>query len=228
MLRAIPSGPRRWDCPAAPMLSRSTAPRSGPSNTSRARGTETPQNSSCGRRRCASKMMLKVEVPHGYVWYGGPRRRVQVDFAPDCAATCKTSFAGSGRNSSRRSAPWSCSVVCRSSHRVVSRHRADAGSVSVRSGLAWRPVWPLAQTVRVAAAGFPRLSSPCGRGSVVCRVPRRLGCVWSTPARRGWSPLIGGTTARYSGLPPRAGGEAVAAADLGPYPWTIPACAGRL
>ena len=35
----------------------------------------------CAQALCLEEM-LDVEVPHGYVWYGGPRRRVQVDFTP--------------------------------------------------------------------------------------------------------------------------------------------------
>ena len=34
----------------------------------------------CAQALCLEEM-LEVEIPHGYVWYGGPRRRVQVDFA---------------------------------------------------------------------------------------------------------------------------------------------------
>ena len=33
----------------------------------------------CAQALCLEEM-LGVDVPHGYVWYGGPRRRVQVDF----------------------------------------------------------------------------------------------------------------------------------------------------
>ena len=33
----------------------------------------------CAQALCLEEM-LNVEIPHGYVWYGGPRRRVQVDF----------------------------------------------------------------------------------------------------------------------------------------------------
>ena len=36
----------------------------------------------CAQALCLEEM-LEVEIPHGYVWYGGPRRRVQVDFAPE-------------------------------------------------------------------------------------------------------------------------------------------------
>ena len=35
----------------------------------------------CAQALCLEEM-LKVEIQHGYVWYGGPRRRVQVDFTP--------------------------------------------------------------------------------------------------------------------------------------------------
>ena len=35
----------------------------------------------CAQALCLEEM-LDVEIPHGYVWYGGPRRRVQIDFAP--------------------------------------------------------------------------------------------------------------------------------------------------
>ena len=35
----------------------------------------------CAQALCLEEM-LDVEIPHGYVWYGGPRRRVQVDFTP--------------------------------------------------------------------------------------------------------------------------------------------------
>lgn len=33
----------------------------------------------CAQALCLEEM-LDVEIPRGYVWYGGPRRRVQVDF----------------------------------------------------------------------------------------------------------------------------------------------------
>ena len=33
----------------------------------------------CAQALCLEEM-LEVEIPHGYVWYGGPRRRLQVDF----------------------------------------------------------------------------------------------------------------------------------------------------
>ena len=33
----------------------------------------------CAQAMCLEEM-LDVDIPHGYVWYGGPRRRVQVDF----------------------------------------------------------------------------------------------------------------------------------------------------
>lgn len=33
----------------------------------------------CAQALCLEEM-LDVEIPHGYVWYGGPRRRMQVDF----------------------------------------------------------------------------------------------------------------------------------------------------
>ena len=33
----------------------------------------------CAQALCLEEM-LAVEIPHGYVWYGGPRRRVPVDF----------------------------------------------------------------------------------------------------------------------------------------------------
>ena len=33
----------------------------------------------CAQALCLEEM-LDVEIPHGYVWYGGPRRRLQVDF----------------------------------------------------------------------------------------------------------------------------------------------------
>ena len=36
----------------------------------------------CAQALCLEEM-LEVEIPHGYVWYGGPRRRVQVDFTPE-------------------------------------------------------------------------------------------------------------------------------------------------
>ena len=35
----------------------------------------------CAQALCLEEM-LDVEIPHGYVWYGGPRRRTQVDFTP--------------------------------------------------------------------------------------------------------------------------------------------------
>ena len=33
----------------------------------------------CAQAMCLEEM-LDVDVPHGYVWYGGPRRRMRVDF----------------------------------------------------------------------------------------------------------------------------------------------------
>ena len=36
----------------------------------------------CAQALCLEEM-LDVEIPHGYVWYGGPRRRAQVDFTPE-------------------------------------------------------------------------------------------------------------------------------------------------
>ena len=33
----------------------------------------------CAQAMCLEEM-LDVDIPHGYVWYGGPRRRVRVDF----------------------------------------------------------------------------------------------------------------------------------------------------
>lgn len=33
----------------------------------------------CAQALCLEEM-LKVEIPYGYVWYGGPRRRLRVDF----------------------------------------------------------------------------------------------------------------------------------------------------
>ena len=33
----------------------------------------------CAQALCLEEM-LEVDIPHGYVWYGGPRRRVRVDF----------------------------------------------------------------------------------------------------------------------------------------------------
>ena len=35
----------------------------------------------CAQALCLEEM-LDVDIPHGHVWYGGPRRRVQVDFTP--------------------------------------------------------------------------------------------------------------------------------------------------
>ena len=35
----------------------------------------------CAQALCLEEM-LEVEIPHGWVWYGGPRRRIQVDFTP--------------------------------------------------------------------------------------------------------------------------------------------------
>ena len=35
----------------------------------------------CAQALCLEEM-LDVEIPHGHVWYGGPRRREQVDFTP--------------------------------------------------------------------------------------------------------------------------------------------------
>ena len=36
----------------------------------------------CAQALCLEEM-LAVEIPHGYVWYGGPRRRLQVDFTEE-------------------------------------------------------------------------------------------------------------------------------------------------
>ena len=36
----------------------------------------------CAQALCLEEM-LDVEIPHGYVWYGGPRRRMQVDFTAE-------------------------------------------------------------------------------------------------------------------------------------------------
>ena len=36
----------------------------------------------CAQALCLEEM-LRVEVPYGFVWYGGPRRRVRVDFTPE-------------------------------------------------------------------------------------------------------------------------------------------------
>ena len=36
----------------------------------------------CAQAMCLEEMLC-VDIPHGYVWYGGPRRRVQVDFTSD-------------------------------------------------------------------------------------------------------------------------------------------------
>lgn len=33
----------------------------------------------CAQALCLEEM-LEAEIPYGYVWYGGPRRRLQVDF----------------------------------------------------------------------------------------------------------------------------------------------------
>ena len=33
----------------------------------------------CAQALCLEEM-LAVEIPHGYVWYGGPKRRLRVDF----------------------------------------------------------------------------------------------------------------------------------------------------
>ena len=35
----------------------------------------------CAQALCLEEM-LNVDIPHGHVWYGGPRRRVKVDFTP--------------------------------------------------------------------------------------------------------------------------------------------------
>lgn len=35
----------------------------------------------CAQALCLEEM-LHVHIPHGHVWYGGPRRRLQVDFTP--------------------------------------------------------------------------------------------------------------------------------------------------
>ena len=35
----------------------------------------------CAQALCLEEM-LQVEIPHGHVWYGGPRRRLRVDFTP--------------------------------------------------------------------------------------------------------------------------------------------------
>ena len=36
----------------------------------------------CAQAMCLEEM-LQVQIPHGFVWYGGPRRRHRVDFTPD-------------------------------------------------------------------------------------------------------------------------------------------------
>ena len=36
----------------------------------------------CAQALCLEEM-LDVEIAHGHVWYGGPRRRVRVDFTPE-------------------------------------------------------------------------------------------------------------------------------------------------
>ena len=35
----------------------------------------------CAQALCLEEM-LDIEIPNGHVWYGGPKRRVQVDFTP--------------------------------------------------------------------------------------------------------------------------------------------------
>ena len=35
----------------------------------------------CAQALCLEEM-LEVEIPYGHVWYGGPRRRLRVDFTP--------------------------------------------------------------------------------------------------------------------------------------------------
>ena len=35
----------------------------------------------CAQAMCLEEM-LDVAIPHGHVWYGGPRRRVQIEFTP--------------------------------------------------------------------------------------------------------------------------------------------------
>ena len=35
----------------------------------------------CAQALCLEEM-LDVEISHGFVWYGGPRRRMQIDFTP--------------------------------------------------------------------------------------------------------------------------------------------------
>ena len=35
----------------------------------------------CAQAMCLEEM-LAVDIPHGYVWYGGPRRRLRVDLIP--------------------------------------------------------------------------------------------------------------------------------------------------
>lgn len=39
----------------------------------------------CAQALCLEEM-LDVEILYGYIWYGGPRRRVQVDFTPTLRA----------------------------------------------------------------------------------------------------------------------------------------------
>ena len=36
----------------------------------------------CAQALCLEEM-LNVKIPHGYVWYGGPRRRFRVSFTPE-------------------------------------------------------------------------------------------------------------------------------------------------
>ena len=36
----------------------------------------------CAQALCLEEM-LGVDIPHGFVWYGGPKRRVRVEFSQD-------------------------------------------------------------------------------------------------------------------------------------------------
>ena len=45
----------------------------------------------CAQALCLEEM-LDVDIPHGYVWYGGPRRRVRVDFTDALRADVRTAI----------------------------------------------------------------------------------------------------------------------------------------
>ena len=78
-----PCGRRGWACQAARTRSRWNKGRCGRSSTRRAYGMARPPTCSSALRPCASKRCSTSDIPHGYVWYGGPRRRLRVDFTSD-------------------------------------------------------------------------------------------------------------------------------------------------